>query len=585
MTIEPASVEAESRSDVSSLLQFIATLNHTDNLDQVLSRMLRRATRQIGVKRTAALVLDRKERFVVRAAKGRGLRRLLGKRIEITESANLSPFYYADQLGSSLIRSLRPVLNEFPAMIIAPIVRGDRLLGFLLFDGKVSESPFSESDLEFLTLFASVTAAAIETSLAQSEMRRANQRLSVRTQQLYTLFDVVREINLANNTTEINRLLINTLLSQTAINGCGVFTLVNGKLRFGLAHGIDASGEDVAYLLNTTLLGPLLAHETPMRPGGFENRAGSDALRRWGIDYLVPMKSREQTRGLLAISLTASRSELTDEELEFIATLGNQAIIALENLRLREEMLIKERLEREVSIARRIQQTLLPDECPQISGYEFAAMGESYSEVGGDYYDFIQIDDHRIGIAIADVTGKGIPASLLMASVHATVRALAISSELECSEIVRRINRLLYQNVRAESFVTFFFGILDTRDNTFVSVNAGHCYPLLIKANGRTINLREGGLVLGLVEDSIYESEMHIIDPGDLLLLYTDGLSEIMSRDDNEMFGDRRMMEVIACSRQEPSEMLDALCQQSQAFAEGLPSHDDTTIVVIKRVT
>src|SRR5882724_2356100 len=416
--------EPESHAELSSLLQFIAKLNHADNLDQVLNKMLRRAVRQLGIRRAAALVIDRDDRFVVRVTKGRGLRRLLGKRCDLADVGSLSAFYLASQINQPVVKSLRTLLGDFPAGVIVPVSRGERLLGILLFDAKVTAAPFKQQDLEFLTLFAAVTAAAVVTSLAQSEMRRANQQLSVRTQQLYTLFDVVREINLAQDPTEINRLLTATLLSHVAISGCAVFTLVNGRFRLGLAQGIDVAGEELEHLLNTSMLGPVLAQEAAFRPAALHNRASADALQRWGIDYLAPMKSREQIRGLLTISLSPSRAELNEEELEFIATLGNQAIIALENLRLREEMLTKERLEKEVAIARRIQHTLLPEGMPQLAGYEFAARGESYSEVGGDYHDFIKIDENRWAVAIGDVTGKGITAPLLMTCIPATVRAL-----------------------------------------------------------------------------------------------------------------------------------------------------------------
>ena len=576
--------EPEWRTEVPSLLQFIAKLNHTDNLDQVLNKMLRRAVRQIGIRRAAALVIDRNDRFVVRVTKGRGLRRLLGKRADLTDVGNLSPYYYPDQTTEPLVKLLQSLISDFPAAVIVPVNRGERLLGVLMFDAKITEAPFKQHELDFLTLFAAVTAAAVDTSLAQSEMRRANQRLSVRTQQLYTLFDVVREINLAQDPAEINRLLTSTLLSQVAISGCAVFTLVNGRFRLGRAHGIDVSGEELEHLLNTSLLGAVLAQEAAFRPAALHNRASADALQRWGIDYLVPMKSREQIRGLLTISLTPSRAELNEEELEFIATLGNQAIIALENLRLREEMLTKERLEKEVAIARRIQQALLPDGVPQMPGYEFAARGESYSEVGGDYHDFIRIDEHRLAIAIGDVTGKGIPAALLMASIHATVRALATSNELSCAEIVNHINRLLYQNVRGDSFITLFFGILDTKTNTFTSVNAGHCYPLLINKTGKTTPLKMGGLVLGLLEDATYESEEHKIQRGDSIVMYTDGLSESTGPDDNEQFGDKEMLDVIQTPVQNPGEIVDALFTSCNFFTHGTPLHDDTTVLVLSRI-
>ena len=576
--------EPEWRADLSSLLQFIAKLNHADNLDQVLNKMLRRAVRQIGIRRAAALVIDRNDRFVVRVTTGRGLRRLLGKRVDLTEVDVLSPYYRSGQTAEPLVKSLRTLLSDFPASVIVPVSRGERLLGILLFDAKATEEPFKPHELDFLTLFAAVTAAAIDTSLAQSEMRRANQRLSVRTQQLYTLFDVVREINLAQHSTEINRLLTSTLLSQVAISGCAVFTLVNGRFRLGMAHGIEVSGGELEHLLNTSLLGAILAQETAFRPAALHNRASADALLRWGIDYLAPMKSKEQIRGLLTISLTPSRAELNEEELEFIATLGNQAIIALENLRLREEMLTKERLEKEIAIARRIQQTLLPDGVPQMPGYEFAARGESYSEVGGDYHDFIRIDEHRLAIAIGDVTGKGVPAALLMASIHATVRALATSNELSCAEIVSHINRLLYQNVRGDSFITFFFGILDTNTNIFTSVNAGHCYPLLVKKTGKNTPLKTGGLVLGLLEDATYESEEHKIQRGDSIVMYTDGLSESVCPVDEEQFGDNEMLEVIQTPGQTAAEIVDALFTSCNFFTHGSPLHDDTTVLALSRI-
>ncbi|MFC2164908.1 SpoIIE family protein phosphatase [Acidobacteriota bacterium] len=254
-----------------------------------------------------------------------------------------------------------------------------------------------------------------------------------------------------------------------------------------------------------------------------------------------------------------------------------------------EEAIERERLERELSTAREIQEKLLPHEMPDVPGFEITGTSLPSQQVGGDYFDFLDIGDTRLGIAIADVSGKGIPAALLMANLQASLHA-QVFQKGEVSEIAFRINNLLYKSTDAHMFVTFFYGILDRQRSLFTSTNAGHNPPLLFRSDGRIERLGEGGLILGFQPDVHYDQQTVMIEPGDFIVLYTDGITEAadpfseMISDDQ--FGVERLLDVVrdnssGSARKIQAAILEAITNHTR----NAPQHDDITLVVIKRNT
>ena len=234
--------------------------------------------------------------------------------------------------------------------------------------------------------------------------------------------------------------------------------------------------------------------------------------------------------------------------------------------------------EQELQRAREIQQSLLPSAIPQIPGFEVAGAWQPASTVSGDYYDVLRLGGHRLGICIADVVGKGVSAALLMANVQAAVRAFASDAESP-AQVCRKVNRLLCENIARGKFVTFLYGILDGDAHTFRYCNAGHLYPILV-AGGSSRMLDEGGAVLGVFPEWVYENSMVELKAGDRLLLFTDGITEAEDADKREFEEASIAAFAEANSTLGANDLTVRLLAQVTAFC-GAQFRDDATILVI----
>ncbi|MFH1861837.1 MAG: PP2C family protein-serine/threonine phosphatase, partial [bacterium] len=240
----------------------------------------------------------------------------------------------------------------------------------------------------------------------------------------------------------------------------------------------------------------------------------------------------------------------------------------------------KERLEGELEAARAIQLRLLPETMPQLPGFQIAAASKPAKQVGGDYYDFLLLPNGQMGLAVGDVSGKGMPAALLMANLQASLRTL-IEVDLPPSELIRRLNRVLHASSAPEMFATFFYGQLDRASAELTYVNAGH-NPPLICGNGRLEPLSEGGLILGILPDGIYQQGFCTLHSRELLVLYSDGITEAMNSTGEE-FGEQRLIRLLEnhC-QQDADSVLRATLQSVEEFCS-IPQ-DDVTLMIIKRL-
>jgi sigma-B regulation protein RsbU (phosphoserine phosphatase) len=235
--------------------------------------------------------------------------------------------------------------------------------------------------------------------------------------------------------------------------------------------------------------------------------------------------------------------------------------------------------EQELAKAREIQEGLLPKKIPQVRGLEVAGAWQPASTVGGDYFDVLKFGERKIGVCIGDVVGKGISAALLMANLQASFRAFA-SEAVSPGALVSKLNEVISNNIAADKFVTFCYCMIDTTDNRVTYASAGHCPPILFRKSGEAVLLKEGGTPLGIFPDRKYEDAGLQLEPGDRLVLYTDGLTEAMNSDEQE-FGELRLVELgsrnIALSA---SEMLAAIRKEVVSFCNG-SFQDDFTLVVV----
>ena len=305
------------------------------------------------------------------------------------------------------------------------------------------------------------------------------------------------------------------------------------------------------------------------------------ALKRLKPYLVIPLRHRDELEGILSLGKKLTGTAFSSEDATLMNLLSGQIAIALENSKLYLERLEKQRMERDISLAREIQRMLLPQMFPKDEFFEISAINIPSKEVGGDYYDFIKIDETKIGIVVGDIAGKGIPASLLMSNLQAAFRASA-SHSLEPAHVMTQVNRQIAQTTSPEKYATLFFGIFDRENYMLTYTNAGHNFPILRSLNGECKFLRESGLIVGIVEDTQYEQCQLQLHPGDVVVFYTDGITEAQSIDEQE-YGEDRLLSTIQRSNWITIEQLRNRIYESVIdFAQAAAQYDDLTLVIFQ---
>jgi sigma-B regulation protein RsbU (phosphoserine phosphatase) len=238
-------------------------------------------------------------------------------------------------------------------------------------------------------------------------------------------------------------------------------------------------------------------------------------------------------------------------------------------------------MQEERRMARRIQLNFLPKSDPEVPGYHIAGKSIPAMNVGGDYYDFIWLDDHRLALVLGDVSGNGLAASLIMANLQATIRSVS-TFETDPATCLQRANRLLYDSTDARMFVSLFYGILDFKANKLCYANAGQDIPVHF-SHSRMRLLNQPGIAMGMVRETTYKTDEIVIGPGDRILIYSDGVCEAMNADRQE-FGDTRVKEmVLNDTKSSPRRLIDKIFAAIQVHFNGIPQNDDMTLVILSR--
>jgi phosphoserine phosphatase RsbU/P len=311
-----------------------------------------------------------------------------------------------------------------------------------------------------------------------------------------------------------------------------------------------------------------------------QDRRYINARPRTQSEMVAPIISNEEVIGVFDLESDALNA-YTNDDLEVLMLLASQVAIIIEKVMLHEQLIEKQRLETQLEIARQVQLQLLPGRDPQLDGYEISAYNFPTEEVSGDYYDWVRIYDDQIGIVIADVSGKGVPAALLMAFLRASLRAathIGYAPHISMS----KVNYLLWESIERNQFVTAFYGILDATNRTLAYSNAGHSPALLMKTDGTARFEERGGVPLGMFKDSRYYEYFETIEPGEVFVLYTDGVTEAMNSTGEEYGRDRLIEAVRECRDQPAREMIDILHRDLTEWTEGQGAHDDVTFFIIK---
>jgi len=296
----------------------------------------------------------------------------------------------------------------------------------------------------------------------------------------------------------------------------------------------------------------------------------------------VPLWNNEEIIGVVYADRASLLNQFNEEDLKLMTLLANLAAVKIENARLIEQALEKCRMDRELALAAQIQRNLLPKGSPDLESFEVCGGNRGCYEIGGDYYDFIPIAPGRLGIAIADVSGCGVGPALLMASLRASLHA-EINPGYNLTGLAVRLNGFVHQSSESHTFITFFFGDLDTRTGRMDFVNAGHNPPIVLDGAGGVRRLASTGFCLGMFPDVTYDSGTIRLEPGDIACLFTDGITESRDSEKRE-FGEERLTELIRTNRGLPvSQIMEAVFEDVRGFAGGCEPGDDMTLVLIRR--
>jgi serine phosphatase RsbU (regulator of sigma subunit)/pSer/pThr/pTyr-binding forkhead associated (FHA) protein len=297
----------------------------------------------------------------------------------------------------------------------------------------------------------------------------------------------------------------------------------------------------------------------------------------------VPLETKDRCIGLIYVDSPFILREFTKNDLSLLTVMANVAAIRIEHARLAEVEAAERIMQRELSQAAEIQGGMLPSRAPEIAGVDLAGFNVPCRTVGGDYYDFFPYAGPSVGLALGDVSGKGMPASLMMMALHARVHVLA-ETPGNLGDFMMRLNKATCATCPSNRFITFFFSVFDAASGELRFANAGHNPPILLRASGEAQMLEGGGPVLGVISIAPYSEQSASLAPGDLLVLYSDGVTEANNPDFDE-FGEERFIRVLSENRARTArEIVDAVTAALKEFTAGAPQADDITLLVAKRV-
>jgi len=447
------------------------------------------------------------------------------------------------------------------------------LAGIVFLGERISKREYSQDDRDFITTIINVAATAIENSLMFNRLKAANRNLDSKVSMLSSLFELSKEFGGILETQRVMKLLMYSVIGQLLVSKYAIAMCEKNGLNI-----IESKFPKALINEAVTTLG-ISSISSPLRKD--EILTEYKELFSIGIELIIPMQMHGETKGIIFLGSRSNKEDYSDIDIEFIYSIGSLAIISIENAKLFKETLEKQRMEEDLEIARTIQKNLLPKIFPKLKSFELSALNISSKQVGGDYYDIIKLDSNHCLFAVGDVSGKGVPASLLMANLQAILKTIS-KSGMELNEATGIINDLVTENTMGENFITFFWGILNDLKKTLLYVNAGHNPPLLIR-DGQIRKLTKGGMILGVLKTlEPYKYEEIQLQENDVLILFTDGVTEALNKKMEEFTDERLENTVLSLCTRSPKEIINDIIASVKTFVEGATQSDDITLMVVK---
>ncbi|HVP37186.1 MAG TPA: SpoIIE family protein phosphatase [Terriglobales bacterium] len=463
------------------------------------------------------------------------------------------------------------------SIICVPVMRRGNLLGVVVAMNKLNGKEFTEDDLKIFSSLADQVAIALDNSYLYRKARKESLEKEI-------LLDMDRLISSSLDLDEVLGLILDSLKRLVRYDAAAIFLIDREKKEVGeiKTRGFDPAIEpDLRLKLGQGLVGWVAQNkETVIVPDVDQDPRYIKARQETKSEVLAPIMTNRRTIGVF--NLESNQVNAYDlDDLNLLTAFASHCAVAIERTRLHNEIVEKRKLEDELLIARNIQKSFLPGENPSLPGFDISGINIASEQVGGDYFDFIPIVENQIGVAIGDVAGKGIPAALIMASFRASLKA-EIRNNYAIRTICFKVNNLLYESLEQGNYVTAVYGVLDIRNRIFTFSNAGHNPPILKRKEGKIRHLTEGGVALGVIQNSEYKERALSLRPGDIILFYTDGVTESKNESDEE-FGTKRLEQIIIeNSNLKARELQDKIYQEIRSFTGTESREDDLTMIIIK---
>ncbi|NBC26660.1 MAG: SpoIIE family protein phosphatase [Bacteroidetes bacterium] len=420
-------------------------------------------------------------------------------------------------------------------------------------------------------------------------LKQENERLRRAVDELSILNDLALDIGGSLDTEKIMRSIISKSIRAVGAEQ-GDITLVadnESDSAKTLVRSMVSSKDHSPLHLNQNLLGwmqinkrPLLVN-SPRTDERFQNVKWHESIRSV---LCAPLMAKSKLIGILTIYNKKNEESFSDTDKRLLAIIAAQSAQVVENVRLHEEEEKYKAVREQMELASSIQKKLLPSDPPKIDDYSIGGKNVTAKSVGGDYYDYFKIDSHHWAVCLGDISGKGIPASLLMSNLQAILRGQALHSSSP-GEILSYANIQLFRNTNPEKFATVFLGILNTESHTLTFSNGGHEYPFYLRPDGTYERLESNGLPLGIVEESEYGEKSVEMKPGDGLVIYSDGITDSINIEEEE-FGEERLKELLLSAGSElydPMKLIDTIITASIEHSGERPRFDDITALVLSR--
>ncbi|HEX9740904.1 MAG TPA: GAF domain-containing SpoIIE family protein phosphatase [Ignavibacteriaceae bacterium] len=423
----------------------------------------------------------------------------------------------------------------------------------------------------------------------QNQLIQENQRLRTAVEELSALNEIATAITSTQTLEQIVDLIVRKCVKHIKVEQ-GAVMLLDEKDQDKPFHTMirkqDSLSNILPYRMDAQLTGWMLKNRNPL----IVNDLTTDSRFKFMVDknfpisslLSVPMMVKGKMIGLLTVFNKKSEAGFTTGDQRLLGIIAAQSAHVIENARLYHEEQSLIRLQEEMRLAYEIQVDLLPKEQPVLPGYQIAGKSIPSKEVGGDYFDFIHSGDNRLAFCLGDISGKGIPAALLMANLQATLRGQTLLGN-NSKSCVSFANEMLYQNSAPNKFATLFYGIIDSSKNELSYCNGGHNNPFFFSHDNKLTTLDKGGLIVGIMPSVIYEEDTIPFNSGDLLVIFSDGITEAMNNTEEE-FGEQRLIDVILQNKNEPAkDLIEIIIKKVQEFSGIQSQMDDITLVIIKR--